>query len=147
MLIPVRDVPIFDRRKIGYEKFYYKSNDREYIRTGRLRTETAAVSRDVFYVEYMGELYKWKLGDPEWTGIGLVDDSYRHGEIEAFGFGEGFKLAVLGETVYVGKRDGKLFQSLDEGNSWRDITPSLPLRFHSLQRYSLCRVNPLRRNG
>ena len=33
MLIPVRDVPIFDRRKIGYEKFYYKSKDQEYIRT------------------------------------------------------------------------------------------------------------------
>ena len=27
MLIPVQDVPIFDRRKIGYEKFYYKSKD------------------------------------------------------------------------------------------------------------------------
>ena len=129
MLIPVRDVPIFDRRKIGYEKFYYKSKNQEYIRTFRLRTETAAVSRNVFYVEYGGELYKWKLGDPEWTGTGLVDDSYRHGEIETFGLGEGFKLAVLGETVYVGKRNGELFQSLDEGESWRDITSSLPLRF------------------
>ena len=127
MLIPVRDVPIFDRGKIGYEKFHYKSNDQEYIRTFRLRTETAAVSRDVFYVEYGGELYKWKLGDSEWTGTGLVDDGYRYDG--TFGFGEGFKLAVLGETVYVGKRNGKLFQSLDEGESWRDITPSLPLRF------------------
>ena len=127
MLIPVPGVPIFDRRKIGYEKFYYKSKDQEYIRTFRLRTETAAVSRDVFYVEYGGELYKWKLGDSEWTGTGLVDDGYRYDG--KFGFGEGFKLAVLGETVYVGKRNGKLFQSLDEGESWRDITPSLPLRF------------------
>ena len=41
----------------------------------------------------------------------------------------GFKLAVFAETVYVGKRDGKLFQSLDGGNSWRDITPILPLGF------------------
>ena len=31
--------------------------------------------------------------------------------------------------MYVGKRDGKLFQSLDEGNSWKDVTPILPLRF------------------
>ncbi len=128
MLIPVRDVPIFDRRKIGYEKFYYKSNDREYIRTGRLRTETAAVSRDVFYVEYMGELYKWKLGDPEWTSTGLVDDGYRY-DGSRDDYRKGFKLAVLGETVYAGKRNGELFQSLDEGDSWRDITPSLPLRF------------------
>ena len=39
------------------------------------------------------------------------------------------KLAVSGETIYVGKRDGKLFQSFDEGSSWRDVTPSLPLHF------------------
>ena len=127
MLNPVRGVPIFDRRKIGYEKFYYKSEDREYIRTFRLRTETAAVSRNVFYVEYGGELYKWKIGDSEWTGTGLVDDGFRYDG--TFGLGEGFKLTVLGETVYVGKRNGKLFQSLDEGESWRDITSSLPLRF------------------
>ncbi len=125
MLIPVQDVPIFDRRKIGNEKFYYKSEDREYIRVFRLKTETAAASRDTFYVEYAGELYKWKLGDPEWTGTGLVDNGYRYGGK----FGEGFKLAVLGEAVYVGKRRGELFQSLDEGENWRDITPSLPLRF------------------
>ena len=131
MLIPVRDVPIFDRRKIGNEKFYYKSEDREYIRTFRLKTETAAASRDTFYVEYGGELYKWKMGDPEWTSTGLVDDGFRFDERfgEGFAFGEGFKLAVLGETVYVGKREGELFQSLDEGESWRDITPSLPLHF------------------
>ena len=40
-----------------------------------------------------------------------------------------FRLAVSGETVYVGKRNGRLFQSLDGGNSWKDITPNLPLRF------------------
>ena len=39
------------------------------------------------------------------------------------------KLAVSGETIYVGKRDGKLFQSLDGGSSWRDVTPSLPFHF------------------
>ena len=127
MLIPVQDVPIFDRRKIGYEKFYYNSKDQEYMRIFRLRTESAAASRDTFYIEYGGELYKWKLGDPEWTGTGLVDDD--HGYHEKVEFGDGFKLAVLGETVYVGKRNGKLFQSLDEGESWRDITSSLPLHF------------------
>ena len=41
----------------------------------------------------------------------------------------GFKIAVSNETVYVGQRDGHLFQSLDEGSSWKDITSSLPLRF------------------
>ena len=120
-LIPVQGVPIFDREKLSYEKFY-RSKDPSPLRIiSRLITETAAASRNTFYVEYIGELFKWKLGDPEWISTGLVDDSslYR----------EGFKLAVLGETVYVGKREGKLFQSFDEGDSWRDITLSLPLRF------------------
>ena len=58
---------------------------------------------------------------------GLVDGS--HLPLPFNNFRKGFKLAVLGETVYVGKREGKLFQSLDGGESWRDITPSLPLRF------------------
>ena len=121
-LIPVRDVPIFDREKLSYEKFYKSKNPQPLRIISRLQTETAAASRDTFYVEYIGELYKWKLGDPEWTSIGLVDDSTL--------YYEGFKLAVLEETVYVGKRDGKLFQSFDEGESWRDITFSLPLRFN-----------------
>ena len=41
----------------------------------------------------------------------------------------GFKLAVSEETVYVGKRDGSLFQSFDSGVTWKDLTANLPLRF------------------
>ena len=37
-----------------------------------------------------------------------------------------FKIAVSGETVYVGKRDGHLFQSFDEGDTWNDVTENLP---------------------
>ena len=121
--IPVQDVPIFDRYKLSEEK--YKSKERDYRHVSRLRTETAAASRNVFYIEYIGELFKWKLGDPEWTSTGLVEDNplYYNKSFEMF------KLAVSGETVYAGKWDGKLFQSLDEGESWRDVTPTLPLRF------------------
>ena len=126
MLIPVQGVPVFDRKKLDYEK-YHKSKEKGDLHIDRLKTETAAASRDTFYVEYRGELYKWKLGDSEWTSTGLVDGS--HLPLPFSNFRKGFKLAVLGETVYVGKRDGKLFQSLDEGKSWRDATPSLPLRF------------------
>ena len=38
----------------------------------------------------------------------------------------GFKIAASGEIVYVGKRDGQLFQSLDGGENWNDITSNLP---------------------
>ena len=84
-----------------------------------------AVSDGTFYVEYQRRLFKWKRGDPDWTNTGLID----LGERLNVGSRNEFKLAASGETVYVGKRDGRLFQSLDSGNSWKDITSSLPLLF------------------
>ena len=110
---PVQDVPTFDRMKINPHA------------TSRLQTETATASRDVFYVEYQSKLFKWKLGDPAWTNTGLVDTS----QGSYSDYRGGFKIAVSDETVYVGQRDGHLFQSFDEGNSWKDVTSSLPLRF------------------
>ena len=82
-----------------------------------------AISEQTFYAEWKYRLFKWKLGDSEWTDTGLIDTS------ENGKFDKGFKLAVSADIIYVGKRDGTLFQSLDGGNSWRDITPNLPLRF------------------
>ena len=84
-----------------------------------------AVSDEIFYAEYKRKLFKWQPDDSEWKDTGLVDTGEPSDEDPKYGF----KLAVSGETVYVGKRDGKLFQSLDSGDSWRDITPSLPLHF------------------
>ena len=84
-----------------------------------------AASGQTFYTEWKHRLFRWKPGDSEWIDTGLIDTS---GSLNGR-FDKGFKLAASGETVYVGKRDGKLFQSLDEGNSWKDVTPILPLRF------------------
>ena len=112
-LIPVQGVPIFDRETVNPHAI------------SRLQTETATASRDAFYVEYQRGLFKWKLGDPAWTNTGLVDTN----QASYSKHRSGFKIAVSDETVYVGQRDGQLFQSLDEGNSWKDITSSLPLRF------------------
>ena len=83
------------------------------------------VSNDVFYAEQGRTLFKWKLGDPVWTNTGLTDKSQESYDNDS----QDLKLAVSGEILYVGKRDGKLFQSLDGGSSWRDVTPSLPLHF------------------
>ena len=93
---------------------------REHMKTGAF-----AVSDETFYAEYKRQLFKWQPGDVAWTDTGLVDTGTPSDEK----FDKGFKLAVSGDTVYVGKRDGKLFQSLDGGNSWKDITLSLPFPF------------------
>ena len=38
-------------------------------------------------------------------------------------------MAVSGKTVYFGNANGKLFQSFDSGDSWKDITSTLPIHF------------------
>ena len=80
---------------------------------------------DTFYLEYKWRLFKWKSGDPEWVNTGLIDASEQPDDE----FDRGFKLAVSGEVVYVGKRDDHLFRSLDGGDTWKDLTSNLPLRF------------------
>ena len=90
-------------------------------------TEVGAftVSGKTFYAEYKRQLFKWKPGDAEWKDTGLVDTSEQSDE----DLKKGFKLAVSRKIAYVGARDGKLFQSFDGGDSWRDVTLSLPLSF------------------
>ena len=81
-----------------------------------------AVSGETFYMEYNYKLFRWKPGDPEWTDTGVEET----GELRRETLWRGFKIAALNGTVYVGKRDGYLLQSLDGGNSWNDVTPNLP---------------------
>ena len=90
-----------------------------------------AVSGETFYTEYKRRLFRWKRGEPKWFNTGLIDktklpDNYDDAVKENQ---KSIALAVSGETVYVGKRDGHLFQSFDNGNTWKDLTSNLPLRF------------------
>lgn len=48
-------------------------------------------------------------------------------------YDRGTKLAASATTVYMGKRDGRLFQSTDSGNRWQDITPNIPYRFTDIK--------------
>ena len=86
-----------------------------------------AVTGETFYVEYKRQLLRWKRGESEWFSTGLIDTGESSSDSD--GSLKGFKLAVSDETVYVGKRDGHLFQSLDGGNTWKDLTSNLPLDF------------------
>ena len=82
-----------------------------------------AVSGETFYAEYMGQLLRWKRGESKWFNTGLMDTDKNDDSTGDF------KLAVSEATVYVGKRDGSLFQSFDSGVTWKDLTANLPLRF------------------
>ena len=84
-----------------------------------------AVSGETFYMECQRRLFRWEPSSAEWKNTGLIDTTEQLDNTSD----NGFKLAASAETVYVGKRDGKLFQSLDTGDSWKDITSSLPLHF------------------
>ena len=86
-----------------------------------------AVSSETFYIEQNRQLLRWKRGGSEWFNTRLVDTG-ETSKARASAM-RGFELAVSDETVYVGKRDGHLFQSLDGGNTWNDLTTNLPLRF------------------
>ena len=132
-LIPVEGVPAFEvdvpstnneaPEQTHLSERREKGDDlhrREHERIGAF-----AVSGETFYTEYQRKLFKWKPGNAAWKDTGLVDTGEQlEGDLKC-----GFRLAVSGETVYVGARDGKLFQSQDSGSSWKDITPNLPLPF------------------
>ena len=109
-----------------------------------------AVSGDTFFLEYNFKLFRWRLGEAEWYDTGVEETTeLLHIEAEkAFkrdGLSEekiheifttwyrGFKIAISGNTVYVGKRDGELVVSFDAGNNWIDVTPILPFTVNAFK--------------
>ena len=109
-----------------------------------------AVSGNTFYMVYNFKLFRWSPGDTEWYDTGVEETAeltYKKvvkaleqeglpkekiGEI-LMSWLRGFKLAVLGDTVYAGKRDGQLVVSFDKGDNWIDITYNLPFKVKALK--------------
>ena len=81
------------------------------------------VSGETLYIEYNYKLFRWNPGETEWFDT-RVEETI---ELSRANIRRGFKIAASGETVYVGKRDGHLLQSLDRGENWNDVTLGLPL--------------------
>ena len=107
-----------------------------------------AVNGDTYYVEYGKTLYRWKPGMGEWHNTGLVDkgkDPFASLFSGPFDYSadastaydtinsSGFKIAVSGSTVYIGKREGHLFQSFNEGDTWNDVTADIPFPFEKFK--------------
>ncbi len=93
------------------------------------RTGPFAVSRDTFFLEYNYKLFRWKTGQTKWYSVGLEETTELTLDI-AF---KDLQLAVSGDTVYVGKRDGHLFVSFDNGDNWTDLTAALPFQVETFK--------------
>ena len=115
-LIPIQGVPAFKPEAVPDNddilKYMWYIERKIYTHIGAF-----AVSGRTFYAEYKQRLFKWKLGDPEWTDTGLVNFDFPS------------VVAVSGKTVYAGNGNRELFQSFDGGDSWKDITSTLPIPF------------------
>ena len=94
------------------------------IEEGTTRTTGEfALTGNTFYIEYERKLYRCSRGDRKWYDTGMQDTPV----FDGFYATNGFQVAASGKVVYLGKSDGNLFQSLDSGTTWKDITASFPL--------------------
>ena len=85
---------------------------------------TMTFTNNTVFMEYRHKLYRWRRGETAWHDTGL-EDQRGISPIK----GKGFTLAVSGSTVYAGKREGELFLSLDDGDTWTDVTENLAFPF------------------
>ena len=85
------------------------------------------VSDNTFYMEYNFKLFRWQPGDTVWQDTGQEETVELIPDITK----KDLQLAVSGNIVYVGKRDGHLVVSFDRGDNWIDITSGLPLHVNA----------------
>ena len=89
-----------------------------------------AISGETFYiVGQMGGkewLYRWRVGEDLWTQLMPQQD--------LFGWGT---LAVSDRTIYISAVRGKLFRSVDEGDTWTEVSQNLPNWSQEIGAYDL----------
>ncbi len=142
LLITLEGVPDFEEGTLHEERRFEeimkaRRNDgdankfRELLRVNHERVieewktnGTLACTDDTVFMEYRHKLFRWRHVETAWHDTGL-EDIEGISPIE----GKGFTLAVSGNTVYAGKREGDLFLSVDDGDTWRDVTENLVFPF------------------
>ncbi len=94
-----------------------------------------AVHDTTFYMEFKNQILRWKQGENEWHNTGLIDENATDASKDVSDLREldKFKISVLEKTVYVGMMNGHLMQSLDEGETWTDVTSNLPFTVESFK--------------
>ena len=89
------------------------------------KNSNSKVNKQIVYVEYRNRLFKLDLNPLEFAETRLIDTAKQH----KWNIDKGFKLAASAEKVYVGTQDGKLLQSIDGGNIWKNVTPNIRTNF------------------
>ena len=140
-LAPVQGIPDFDEDNLYVE---WKKRLREARETNVNVPETERLWREslpliakeditnggftlageTVFMEHRRKLFRWRPGEMKWHYTGLED----LGELSPIE-GKGLTLAVSRNVVYAGKREGNLFRSLDNGDTWNDITENLAFPF------------------
>ena len=89
-----------------------------------------AATDNNFYVVENNRLYRWSIGSLNWFDTGVTTRDFKtEKEIVLSEFGTvSFEFAVSGKRIYVGKSNGRLIQSNDEGTTWTNITDHLPFK-------------------
>ena len=137
VLLPVEDVPDFEaatflekiieagKNDVNADKMQESLIANQARVMGEWRTNgTFTLSDNTIFMEYTHKLFRWQRGETAWYDTGL-EDQRGISPIK----GKGFTLAVSGSTVYAGKREGELFLSLDDGDTWTDVTENLAFPF------------------
>ncbi|MCY3740895.1 MAG: sigma-70 family RNA polymerase sigma factor [Candidatus Poribacteria bacterium] len=114
------------RSELGYQmRIDIPNIIEEQLTNGRFTIADGTV-----YMEFRHKLFRWRKGEAQWFNTGIEDTTKRAPGADT---SKGLTLAASQNVVYVGKRDGSLFQSFDSGESWKEITADLPFRFAYFQ--------------
>lgn len=92
----------------------------------RLTNGGFTTTDEAVYMEFRHKLFRWRKGEAQWFNTGLIDSTERAPGADT---SKGLTLAASQNIVYAGKRDGTLFQSLDSGENWKEITTDLPFSY------------------
>ena len=144
VLKPVRRMPVFneDTLEVEWQQRFenaprevselsrQRKADMPRIMEERLTNGGFTIADNTVFMEYRRKLFKWHRSEKRWFDTGLMDATER---AQGADTSKGFTLAASDTMIYAGKRDGSLFQSLNSGDSWKEITPDLPFSFAYFQ--------------
>ena len=140
VLVPVQGMPTFveDTRWAEWQKKFEKDHakisemsrqrraDMPRIIDERLTNGGFTMTDETVFMEFRRKLLRWRKGETQWFNTGIIDTTERAPDADT---SKGLTLAASQNVVYAGKRDGSLFQSLDSGENWKEITADLPFPF------------------